>query len=281
MQPLLKYRGGKRREIQYFRGLIPHNYVTYIEPFFGGGAVFFDQEPEQSIINDINEPLITFYQQVATLYPRLMDELTELHEIYERNEAEYARIKALTPTQRVPNNNEPLYYQLRDMYNGLIASEYLDATLYYFINKTAYSGMIRFNSQGQYNVPFGRYKHFNVDNITPMHSTLLQNAQIHHADFEDIFALAQPNDFMFLDPPYDCIFHDYGNMTTNFDEDEHRRLAAAIQNANCRILMVIGRTPLTEELYAGHIVAEYPVRYSVNIRNRFDTDTNHIVVTNY
>ena len=86
---------------------------------------------------------------------------------------------------------------------------------------------------------------------------------------------------MFLDPPYDCIFHDYGNMTTNFDEDEHRRLAAAIQNSNCRILMVIGKTPLTEELYAGHIVTEYPVRYSVNIRNRFDTDTTHIVVTNY
>lgn len=281
MQPLLKYRGGKRREIQYFRNLIPQNYTTYIEPFFGGGAVFFDQEPNQSIINDINEPLITFYQQVANLYPQLMDELTVLHEIYEANETEYARLKALTPTQRVPNDNEPLYYRLRDMYNRLTPPEYLDASLYYFINKTAYSGMIRFNAQGQYNVPFGRYKHFRVDNITPMHSSLLQNAQIYHTDFEELFALAQPDDFMFLDPPYDCIFHDYGNMTTNFDEEEHRRLAVAIRNANCRILMVIGRTPLTEELYAGHIVSEYPVRYSVNIRNRFDTDTNHIVVTNY
>lgn len=173
-----------------------------------------------------------------------------------------------------------LYYHLRDMYNGLTPSTYLDGTLYYFI-KTAYYGMIRYNAQGQYNVPFGRYKHFRVNNILPQHSTSLQNAQILQTDFENIFALANANDFMFLDPPYDCIFHDYGNMTTNFGEDEHRRLASAIQNVNCRILMVIGRTPLTEELYAGHIVSEYPVRYSVNIRNRFDTDTTHIVVTNY
>jgi DNA adenine methylase len=224
---------------------------------------------------------MTFYQQVATQYPRLMGELTALHNIYEHNYREYARLKTLTPKQRVPNDNEPLYYQLRDMYNGTIPSPYLDATLYYYINKTAYSGMIRYNAQGQYNVPFGRYVHFTVDNITPQHSALLQNAQIFHTDFEDIFAMAQPDDFMFLDPPYDCVFHDYGNMATNFNEDEHRRLAAAIQNSHCRILMVIGRTPLTEELYAGHIVAEYPVRYSVNIRNRFDAIATHIVVTNY
>lgn len=281
MQPLLKYRGGKRREIPNFRNFIPRNYTTYIEPFFGGGAVYFDLAPVQAIINDVNEPLITFYNQVANQYPLLMNELNHLHDIYEFNEVEYARLKALNPDERVPNNNEPLYYQLRDMYNGLIPAQFMEATLYYFINKTAYSGMIRYNTQGQYNVPFGRYKHFRVDTITQEHSNLLQNAQILHLDFEDIFALAQPNDFMFLDPPYDCVFHDYGNMTINFDEMEHRRLAAAIQNTNCRILMVIGRTTLTEELYQGHIVAEYPVRYSVNIRNRFDTDATHIVVTNY
>lgn len=281
MQPLLKYRGGKRREIPNFRNLIPQNYETYIEPFLGGGAVFFEISPAHAIINDINEPLITFYNQVANQYPLLMTELNQLHHIYEANETEYARLKELHPDERVPNNNESLYYQLRDMYNGVIPSQFLDATLYYFINKTAYSGMIRYNAQGQYNVPFGRYKHFRVDTITQEHSNLLQNAQILHLDFEEVFALAQPNDFMFLDPPYDCVFHDYGNMTINFDEEEHRRLAAAIQNSNCRVLMVIGRTPLTEELYQGHIVAEYPVRYSVNIRNRFDTDATHIVVTNY
>ena len=86
MKPMIKYRGGKSKEIPHILWYIPRFSGRYIEPFFGGGAVFFDQEPEQSIINDINEPLITFYQQVAELYPQLMDELTELHNIYELNE---------------------------------------------------------------------------------------------------------------------------------------------------------------------------------------------------
>ena len=86
-----------------------------------------------------------------------MNELNYLHNIYEFNEIEYARLKTLNPEERVPNNNETLYYQLRDMYNGIIPTQYLEATLYYFINKTAYSGMIRYNAQGQYNVPFTNY----------------------------------------------------------------------------------------------------------------------------
>lgn len=281
MEPIIKYRGGKRREISQFQRFIPNDYETYIEPFFGGGAVFFQQEPERSIINDVNAPLIRFYEQIADQYDEVMAELTQIHELYERNEAEYADLKALHPNDRIPNANEALYYHLRDMYNGIADPDYLDASLYYFINKTAYSGMIRYNAQGQYNVPFGRYKHFRVDNITPAHSQLLNNAQIFCTDFEEIFEMAGPDDFIFLDPPYDCVFHDYGNMTTNFGEEEHRRLANAIQNVNSRVLMVIGRTPLTTELYRDHIVAEYPIRYSVNIRNRFNTAATHIVVTNY
>ena len=69
------------------------------------------------------------------------------------------------------------------MYNGLTPSPYLDGTLYYFINKTAYSGMIRYNAQGQYNVPFGRYKHFRVNNILPQHSTLLPECANVQTDF--------------------------------------------------------------------------------------------------
>lgn len=281
MEPIIKYRGGKRREIPQFERFIPNNIDTYIEPFFGGGAVYFHLEPAQAIINDVNIPLINFYEGIAHQYDEVMQELTILHDTYETNETEYWRIKELHPNERIPNANEDLYYQLRDMYNGIIDSEYHPSTLYYFINKTAYSGMIRYNAQGQYNVPFGRYRHFRVDNITPAHSQLLQRTNILHMDFEDIFAMATPNDFIFLDPPYDCMFHDYGNMTLNFGEDEHRRLANAIQNVNSRVLMVIGRTPLTEELYQNHIIAEYPIRYSVNIRNRFDTAATHIVIANY
>ena len=258
MDAIIKYRGGKRREIPQFINFIPADYDTYIEPFLGGGAVFFQQEPNNAIINDINEPLINFYRQLATQYDRVMDELQTLHEIYEHNEDVYSTKKMRNPEIRIENGNEPLYYRLRDMYNSIIPSEYLPATLYYFINKTAYSGMLRFNAQGQYNVPYGRYKHFNVNIITEGHRDLLQRTHILNDDFENVFNLAQTNDFIFLDPPYDCTFHEYGNLTDDFNEAEQRRLAGAFYNLNCRALMVISRTPLTTELYPQNVVAEYP-----------------------
>lgn len=281
MNPLIKYRGGKRREIPQFQHLIPQDYDRYIEPFFGGGAVFFQQEPDHSIINDVNIPLITFYEQIANQYDVIMGELRELSAIYEANSEEYEELKRLYPDERIENRNEALYYRIRDMYNGITDPEYQPATLYYFINKTAYSGMIRFNTRGEYNVPFGRYKHFNVEIISPEHSQLLQNADILHLDFEEVFNMTEENDFVFLDPPYDCIFHDYGNLEANFGEDAHRRLAAAFFNLGCRALMVIGRTDLTTELYGNNVIVEYPIRYSVNIRNRFDTAATHIVVSNF
>ncbi|MBP3816877.1 MAG: Dam family site-specific DNA-(adenine-N6)-methyltransferase [Butyrivibrio sp.] len=281
MDAIIKYRGGKRREIPRFIKFFPADYDTYIEPFLGGGAVYFQQEPNNAIINDINEPLINFYSQLATKYDQVMEELQVIHESYEHNEELYNAEKKLNPKLRIENDNERLYYRLRDMYNGIIPSEYLPATLYYFINKTAYSGMLRFNAQGQYNVPYGRYKHFKVNNITEHHRDLLQRTRILNDDFENIFNLAQPNDFIFLDPPYDCTFHEYGNLTDDFNEVEHRRLAQAFYNLNCRALMVISRTPLTMELYGQNVVTEYPIRYSVNIRNRFTGNASHIVITNY
>lgn len=281
MDAIIKYRGGKRREIPNFIKFFPEKYNTYIEPFMGGGAVYFQQEPDSAIINDINTPLINFYTQLVTEYDQIMQELHALHDIYEANEKTYKAKKDRNPEKRVENKNEEMYYRLRDMYNNIIPSEYLMATLYYFINKTSYSGMLRFNSKGQFNVPYGRYKHFTVDNITEKHRDLLGRTRILNNDFERVFALAQSDDFMFLDPPYDCVFHEYGNLTDDFNEDEHKRLAQAFRNASCRAMIVISRTPLTTELYGKNIITEYPIKYSVNIRNRFEGNATHIVATNY
>ena len=155
--------------------------------------------------------------------------------------------------------------------------------LIYFINKTAYSGMIRFNARGEYNVPYGRYKNFCIDKVTKEHSDLLRNTEICNEDYQTIFERAKPDDFIFLDPPYDCIFSDYGNQEyrDGFNEDAHKLLAENIKKLNCRVLMVIGRTALTEELYGDMIVDEYDKSYSVNIRNRFHSEAKHILVTNY
>lgn len=282
MNPVLKYRGGKSREIPRFIQYIPDDFDTYLEPFLGGGAVYFYLEPENAIINDINNRLITFYRQLRNEYPQMRIQLDELQEQYEQNQAAYNQLKLLNPDDHMPNENEQLYYRIRNLFNNPDET-IMDGVLYFFINKTAYSGMIRYNSSGEYNVPFGRYPNLNTRMITQHHSNLLQSSDLFSLDYNEIFNMANERDFMFLDPPYDCIFNDYGNidMMNGFDEEQHRRLANDFRNLPCRALMVIGKTPLTEELYNEFVIDEYYKNYSVNIKNRFNNDKIHIVVRNY
>lgn len=283
MNPMLKYRGGKSKEIPFFEHLIPKKFNTYIEPFLGGGALFFHLEPNNAIVGDINEKLVTFYMNVRDNYDELRAQLDILHRVYAENQTLYKTQKARSNGERVENKNEALYYLIRDMYNGKIPSGYLEGVLYFFINKTAYSGMIRYNSNGEYNVPFGRYPNFNTQLVTIEHSILLKKAQLFRTDYANIFAMARSDDFMFLDPPYDCVFNDYGNidMMNGFNEAEHIRLANDFRNLSCKAMMVIGKTPLTLDLYHRYIKAEYDKSYAVNIRNRFKSEAKHIVVMNY
>lgn len=283
MKPMIKYRGGKSKEIPQFERYIPTAYDTYFEPFLGGGAVFFHLQPKKAVISDINKRLINFYSEMQMHYEDARIQLDTLQVLYEKNQALYTILKEQSPDERVENQNEALYYKLRSMFNGTLSPEYMDSVLYYFINKTAYSGMIRYNANGEYNVPFGRYQNFNTHLITPEHSALLQQATIFSGDYAQAFSAASANDFMFLDPPYDCIFSDYGNLvsTGDFDEAEHRRLASDFKNLSCKALMIIGKTPLTESLYGNYIKDEYFKSYAVNIRNRFKSESKHIIVTNY
>ncbi len=283
MKPLIKYRGGKSKEIPNITKHIPQFTGRYIEPFFGGGALYFHLEPRNAIINDINSKLMAFYNGVKSDYPNLRKELDEVGKIYESNRKDFDKLKELHPTDRVNDKNEDLYYLIRDMYNGLAEKKYSDALIYFFINKTAYSGMIRYNAKGEFNVPYGRYKHLNTSLVSQEHSDLLSKAKIYNRDYKDIFEMTKADDFMFLDPPYDCIFSDYGNeeYRDGFNDDSHRKLAEDFKNLSCRTLMVIGKTPLTEELYGNMIVDEYAKKYSVNIRNRFKAAANHILVSNF
>lgn len=283
LKPMIKYRGGKSREFAQYERFIPTDFSVYYEPFVGGGATFFRLMPQKSVIGDINEPLISFYRGVRDNFDDLSRELRELQDVYEKNQRDYKAKKEKNPSERVPNANEELYYRLRDQYNGLSKATYSRAALYFFINKTSYSGMIRYNAQGHFNVPFGRYEHFNTALVTKAHSELLQRTEVICADYEESFKRATEKDFMYLDPPYDCIFNDYGNQqqANGFDEAQHRRLAKQFRKLKCRAMMVIGHTPLTEELYGDLVKAEYAKDYAVNIRNRFRSQATHYVVTNY
>ena len=280
---MIKYRGGKTKEIPHIMWYIPRFRGRYVEPFFGGGALFFYLEPREAIINDINEKLVKFYLGVRNTYHELRKELDEIEILYNQFRCEFDTLKSKYPNERIADRNEEMYYHLRSQFNGTETQYYSDAALYYYINKTAYSGMIRYNTNGDFNVPFGRYPHLNTDSVTMEHSRLLQRTEIYNEDYSKIFKMVTEDDFMFLDPPYDCTFSDYGNKEykDGFNEEEHRRLAAAFYKLPCKALMVIGRTPLIEELYGKDIVDEYDKSYAVNIRNRFKSSAKHVIVANY
>lgn len=282
MKPVIKYRGGKRSEIPLFKDNIPNDFDTYLEPFFGGGAVFFHLEPQKAVINDINKNLYEFYFDLQNNYARLKKELKEIQCIYEKNQEEYEVKKKLFPQEKVLNKNEELFYLIRNEYN-YPTGKWLAGTVYFFINKTAYSGMIRFNKKGEFNVPFGRYRNFNTDLIEEAHSKLLENTIILTGDYEKVFEKSSKNDFMFLDPPYDCVFSEYGNevFTGDFDEKEHERLAENFKELNCKAMMIISKTDLIKRLYKDYIVGEYDKNYSVNIRNRFKNEAVHYIIQNY
>ena len=134
MRPLLKWAGGKRSLVERILGFFPddHRERSYHEPFMGGGAVFFSLEPERGSVNDVNPRLMNFYKVVRDS----PDELVRVAGGY--------------------NYHKEEYYSHRTRFNERPADSIEDAALFLYLNKTAYNGLYRVNSKGEFNVPFGR-----------------------------------------------------------------------------------------------------------------------------
>ena len=132
MKPVLKYRGGKYKEIPNFLSYIPKSFDTYFEPFLGGGALFFYLAPKKAIINDINERLIQFYRELQSNPEQVRRQLDELQETYEHNQREYEYLKSLDPDKRVENKNEALYYKIRDLFLMLYTFHYSFVSVYFY-----------------------------------------------------------------------------------------------------------------------------------------------------
>ena len=107
-----RYRGGKSKEISHFVNNMPAKYNRYIEPFFGGGALYFFLEPDRAIINDVNTKLYSFYQGMKEDYPKARVQLDTLQMIYENNQKKYEELKRQHPEERMENKNEELYLSL-------------------------------------------------------------------------------------------------------------------------------------------------------------------------
>tara|TARA_Y100000385_G_C13059774_1_gene623789 strand:+ start:443 stop:1297 length:855 start_codon:yes stop_codon:yes gene_type:complete len=258
LNPIIKWSGGKKDELKYILPHIPNKYNLYLEPFIGGGAVYFHLNPNKSVISDVHKELIDFYQSIKN---------GNAEEIYK--------------FMKEHPNEEETYYKVR-AYNS---KDVLDnAKRFYYLRKTCYRGMLRYNSKGQFNIPYGRYKTYNYEEIKNKdYENILKNTEIFNKSFEYIFEnYNNKENFMFLDPPYDSEFTDYGYCS--FGKEEQRKLAKCFKETNIKCLMIIGKTPLIEELYSDYIVGEYDKRYRFKLhsgRVGDEINTKHLIIRNY
>tara|TARA_Y100000389_G_scaffold145109_1_gene143572 strand:- start:260 stop:1114 length:855 start_codon:yes stop_codon:yes gene_type:complete len=258
LNPIIKWSGGKKDELKYILPHIPNKYNLYLEPFIGGGAVYFHLNPNKSVISDVHKELIDFYQSIKN---------GNAEEIYK--------------FMKEHPNEEETYYKVR-AYNS---KDVLDnAKRFYYLRKTCYRGMLRYNSKGQFNIPYGRYKTYNYEEIKNKdYENILKNTEIFNKSFEYIFEnYNNKENFMFLDPPYDSEFTDYGYCS--FGKEEQRKLAKCFKETNIKCLMIIGKTPLIQELYSDYIVGEYDKRYRFKLhsgRVGDEINTKHLIIRNY
>ena len=232
-RPLLKWAGGKTQLLNEIKPKIPKSFGRYIEPFFGGGALYFALTPDQSVIADSNLELINMYQQVAN------------------------NVNLVIKYLQLYQNDEEIYYTIRSQDWLQLPSEEAAARTIY-LNKTCFNGLYRVNKKGQFNVPFGHYKNPKICDQEALFSasTVLQKANIICADYKKVLQdFAQPGDFIFLDPPYLPIseYSDFKRYTKEqFYEEDHIELAHEVErlhNLGCHVILTNSNHPLVHELY--------------------------------
>ncbi len=198
LAPPLKWAGGKRWLLPHLRPLwAPCAERRLVEPFAGGLAVALGLAPGRALLNDINAPAINFYRWLQ---------------------------RGLTI--RIPMRNEAeLYYRHRDDFNRLVTGRWgaskKAAELFYYLNRTGYNGLCRFNRRGEFNVPFGRYARIRYRRSFPGYARALAGWELSDLHFTRL--ALEPRDFIYADPPYDVPFRAYS--ADDFGWDEQVRLA--------------------------------------------------------
>ena len=259
LKPIIKWSGGKMDEIKMFDKYFPENYNIYIEPFIGGGAVYFHLNPSKAVISDVHSELIDLYKCIGD------GKAKDIYEFMENSP-----------------NDEETYYNIRD---AMVMNDPLDiAKRFYYQRKTCFRGMLRYNKDKKFNIPFGRYKTINyTELLNKDYETLLNRTEIYNERFEVIFEKYNDEaNFMFLDPPYDSEFTDYGYC--QFGKEEQYKLASLFKTTKIKCLMIIGKTKFIEELYCGYIVAEYDKKYKFKLYNNRigdEINTKHLIIKNY
>ena len=276
-RPFLKWAGGKGQLLAHLQPFFPASYRRYIEPFLGGGAVFFHLQPREALLGDRNELLIEVFQVVQ----RQLDELVAALDRHQPHAADGA-----------------YYYRLRAADPGLM-SPVERAARFIFLNKTCYNGLYRVNRQGRFNVPFGRYKTppqvYNAGNLRAAASHLA-GATLRVADFAETMADAGQGDLVYLDPPYDPLSataNFTGYTANSFGQGEQERLMEAFRAASGRGAKVIlnnSDTEFVRSLYRDVAITVAPVitvtpvaglRRAINSNPAKRGGATELVITNF
>jgi DNA adenine methylase len=193
LPPPLKWAGGKRWQLPYLKKYWEHEkHRRLVEPFCGGLAVTLGLLPERALLNDINPHLINFYRWLK----RGLNISIEM------------------------SNNQTRFYRQRKRFNELLrggkATTKEAASLFYYLNRTGYNGLCRFNRSGEFNVPFGKYATINYKQNFSAYKAVLANWEFANVPFDRV--LLQADDFVYADPPYDVEFTQYSKGGFGWDE---------------------------------------------------------------
>lgn len=272
-KPFLKWAGGKGQLLQQFEEIFPSKFNNYIEPFLGGGALFFHlynsnrlKKCKKIILIDSNEELMNCYSVIQEDVEKLIAILEDPKYI----------------------NEEDAYYKVRheEPYDKF---ERAARTIY--LNKTCFNGLYRVNSKGKFNVPFGKYKNpqiCNPDNLKAV-SKALKNVNIVCDKFEKCLEFAREKDFIYFDPPYQPL-STTSNFTSytkdSFNEKDQKDLCKAykkLDKRGCKIMLSNSDTPFIRDLYKNkkfkiHVVS---AKRAINCKASGRGAINELVILNY
>lgn len=261
MKPIIKYQGGKSRELPLIKQLVPAQFLRVVEPFCGGAAVSFGLG-YPALLSDINKDAINLYQTIAdpTVYPSLQKNVDEIKGYdHDRLEEEY--------------------YKARDVINT-DASSFTRALSYIILRQLCFSGMERYNAKGEFNVPFGHYKKFSC-NLSPDHHNFLKKCDIRLGSFVDTFDSVTDGDFVFIDPPY---LERLGYTEGDGGYDLHSKLYGILSTLTVPWMIIHSDHQFYRDTYKDFNIIEkdfaYAQRFGKN-KDHSGAKVKHLYITNY
>lgn len=266
--PIVKWVGGKRQLMFELLKNMPKSYNRYFEPFIGGGALFFELQPDNAYISDMNEELINLYSVVRDSVDELVADLQK-HDI---SKEYFMEIRNIDRTEEYKN-----------------WSNIQKASRFIYLNRTCFNGMYRVNSKGEFNVPFGHYKNPRiVDEKNLINcSNLLQRTEIRHSDFSEILTKVQEGDFVYFDPPY-VPLNETSSFTSytkdGFDIDMQfklRDVCDELDSRGVKFLLSNSDTKLVNGLYENYNIKKVFASRQINANADGRGKITEVLVRNY